>query len=86
MSILLKREMVRIPLLDHKLLFTTRESCLMERSLTVVLQEANHLNLNLGLVRLLNVGMKVLQNLAKEQKQHLLVHLRWHMVRGVQEA
>lgn len=70
MSISLKREMVRIPLLDHKLLFTIRESCLMERSLTVVLQEVNHSNLNLELVRLLNVGTKALQNLAKEQKQH----------------
>lgn len=42
----------------------------MERSLTVVLQEVNHSNLNLELVRLLNVGTKALQNLAKEQKQH----------------
>ncbi len=76
--------MVSIPLLDHKLLFITRESCLMEKSLTVVLQEANPSNSSLALDKSLNVGMKVLQNLAKEQKQLLLVHQRWRTVRGVQ--
>lgn len=56
----------------------------MEKSLTVVLREANPSNSSLALDKSLNVGMKALQNLAEEQKQLLLAHQRWRTVRGVQ--